>query len=282
MSSMRNAVQRRNHRERAQPLEREKWGTLEKHKDYSLRAKDFNEKKKRLKTLRQKAADRNPDEFYFGMMSSNTRNGGQKVADRGNKPLSQDVVRLLKTQDAGYLRTMIQKERKQREKLEQVFMLGDGEGASARVLGKPSMVDAEGKHTIFVDSREEQRSFDSKAWFDTDDKGLSRRFNRPRKVVGSPEDEDEDTMAIPKGTKQQRSRRLIDAELRAVKEERALRKKHRREQEARKVKLEALKARETSLMAAEQELDLQRAKMSNSVGGVNKAGIKWKVKQRKK
>ena len=32
MSSMRNAVQRRNHRERAQPLEREKWGVLEKHK----------------------------------------------------------------------------------------------------------------------------------------------------------------------------------------------------------------------------------------------------------
>lgn len=29
---MRNAVQRRNHRERAQPIEREKWGILEKHK----------------------------------------------------------------------------------------------------------------------------------------------------------------------------------------------------------------------------------------------------------
>lgn len=32
MSSMRNAVQRRNHKERAQPLERQKWGLLEKHK----------------------------------------------------------------------------------------------------------------------------------------------------------------------------------------------------------------------------------------------------------
>ena len=29
---MRNAVQRRNHKERAQPREREKWGVLEKHK----------------------------------------------------------------------------------------------------------------------------------------------------------------------------------------------------------------------------------------------------------
>ena len=32
MSSMRNAVQRRNYKERAQPVEREKWGVLEKHK----------------------------------------------------------------------------------------------------------------------------------------------------------------------------------------------------------------------------------------------------------
>jgi hypothetical protein len=32
MSSMRNAVQRRNHKERAQPLERQKWGLLEKKK----------------------------------------------------------------------------------------------------------------------------------------------------------------------------------------------------------------------------------------------------------
>ncbi|KAI9719417.1 MAG: hypothetical protein M1812_003488 [Candelaria pacifica] len=282
MSSMRNAVQRRNHRERAQPLEREKWGTLEKHKDYSLRAKDFNEKKKRLKTLRQKAADRNPDEFYFGMMSSKTRNGGQKVADRGNKPLSQDVVRLLKTQDAGYLRTMAQKERKQREKLEQEFVLGDEDGASARVLGRSSALDANGKHTIYVDSQDEQRSFDPESWFDTDSKGLSQRFNRPRKAVGPVGDDNEHTEATANGTKQQRSCRLIDAELRALKEERALRKKRRREQEARKTKLEALKARETSLMAAEQELDLQRAKMSNSVGGINKAGIKWKVKQRKR
>ena len=32
MSSMRNAVQRRNHKERAQPKSREKLGILEKHK----------------------------------------------------------------------------------------------------------------------------------------------------------------------------------------------------------------------------------------------------------
>ena len=35
MSSMRNAVQRRNHKERAQPEERQKWGLLEKRKVHS-------------------------------------------------------------------------------------------------------------------------------------------------------------------------------------------------------------------------------------------------------
>merc|ERR1712144_124932 len=69
VSSMRNAVQRRNHKERGQPEERQKWGLLEKHKDYSARARDFNDKKKKLKALKQKVLDKNPDEFYFGMMS---------------------------------------------------------------------------------------------------------------------------------------------------------------------------------------------------------------------
>lgn len=62
---MRNAVQRRNHKERAQPIEREKWGLLEKAKDYKLRAANHREKKARLKLLKQKALEKNPDEFSF-------------------------------------------------------------------------------------------------------------------------------------------------------------------------------------------------------------------------
>ncbi|MCJ1449448.1 MAG: hypothetical protein MMC23_009968, partial [Stictis urceolatum] len=101
MSSMRNAVQRRSHKERAQPKEREKWGILEKHKDYSLRASDYNEKKRRLKILRQKAAERNPDEFHFAMMNSTTEVDGKKSWSRGNTALSSETIKLLKTQDAG-------------------------------------------------------------------------------------------------------------------------------------------------------------------------------------
>src|ERR1700759_1288395 len=118
MSSLRNAVTRRPHKERSQPESRErKWGILEKHKDYSLRAQDYNAKKKKLSQLSQKAREKNPDEFTFGMIRSgkaglgkhNSRTTGdegeknQSVTTTG-KPLSHDAVRLLKTQDAGYLR----------------------------------------------------------------------------------------------------------------------------------------------------------------------------------
>lgn len=73
MSSLRNAVQRRNHKERGQLASRERLGLLEKKKDYTLRAKDFHFKEKRLKALREKAAQRNPDEFYFKMINTKTK-----------------------------------------------------------------------------------------------------------------------------------------------------------------------------------------------------------------
>jgi U3 small nucleolar RNA-associated protein 11 len=73
MSSLRNAVQRRNHKERGQPHYRQKYGLLEKHKDYALRSKDYHSKQERLKALREKAYFRNPDEFYFKMINSKTK-----------------------------------------------------------------------------------------------------------------------------------------------------------------------------------------------------------------
>ncbi|KAI4135907.1 MAG: hypothetical protein LQ347_000243 [Umbilicaria vellea] len=297
---MRNAVQRRNHRERAQPLEREKWGVLEKHKvsiliwprdqradilkrvkDYSLRAKDYNEKKKRLKILRQKAADRNPDEFHFGMMSSKTHNGGQKLADRGSKALSQDAVKLLKTQDAGYLRTMAQRTRKERERLEEEYILGEGDGVT--ILGRKSS-GSDGHHTVYVESAVEQSSFDPAQHFGTTADGLDKKYNRPRvqqQVFSDSDREVEDHLAQPKKGLKKPGITAAPKE-QARKEERAIRKRHKREQEARKSKLEALKVRERDLVAAEQALEIQRAKMSNGIGGVNKAGVKWKIRERKK
>ncbi|KAI9761326.1 MAG: hypothetical protein M4579_001116 [Chaenotheca gracillima] len=127
MSSMRNAIQRRPYRERAQPGEREKWGLLEKHKDYQLRARSHRAQRDNLKRLRNAAKERNPDEFYFSMMNTKTSaKDGTRLGDRGNKSLSTDAVRLLKTQDAGYLRIMGDKARKESARLKEKF-LGSGD-----------------------------------------------------------------------------------------------------------------------------------------------------------
>lgn len=48
-------------------------GLLEKHKDYVLRARDYNKKQKRLRALQLKAAFKNPDEFYFKMQTTKTK-----------------------------------------------------------------------------------------------------------------------------------------------------------------------------------------------------------------
>jgi U3 small nucleolar RNA-associated protein 11 len=123
MSSLRNSLHRRNHKERSQLAHRARFGILEKHKDYVLRARDYHSKQDRLKRLQQKAADRNKDEFYFGMTRQRTEvrqpkftiflswstinsQGGMHVQERGNVPLPTDIVKVLKTQDGNYIRTM--------------------------------------------------------------------------------------------------------------------------------------------------------------------------------
>ncbi|KAI0688132.1 small-subunit processome [Cytidiella melzeri] len=105
MSSLRNSLHRRNHKERSQLAHRSRLGILEKHKDYVLRARDYHSKQDRLTRLRQKASERNKDEFYFGMIRGKTE-GGVHVQDRGNVALPVDIVKVLKSQDANYIRTM--------------------------------------------------------------------------------------------------------------------------------------------------------------------------------
>lgn len=104
-SSLRNSLHRRNHKERSQLAHRAKYGILEKHKDYVLRARDYHSKQDRLNRLRQKAASRNKDEFYFAMKTERTVDGVH-VKDRGNTSMPMDMVKLLKTQDEGYIRTI--------------------------------------------------------------------------------------------------------------------------------------------------------------------------------
>ncbi|KAF7303269.1 hypothetical protein MKEN_01291000 [Mycena kentingensis (nom. inval.)] len=102
---LRNSLHRRNHKERSQLAHRARLGILEKHKDYVKRAKDYHSKQDKLNRLKQKAAEKNKDEFYFAMKNQSTK-GGVHVADRGNVALPQDIVKVLKSQDENYVRTM--------------------------------------------------------------------------------------------------------------------------------------------------------------------------------
>ena len=103
-TAFRKASPRRTHHERGQPRRREKLGLLEKHKDYVQRARNYHAKQRRLKALQEKAALRNPDEFYYRMIHSRTVNGvhqGRRRLAGAGATADEDL--LLRTQDANYL-----------------------------------------------------------------------------------------------------------------------------------------------------------------------------------
>ena len=106
--SLNNAAKsQKTHRERHQPFSRAHFGLLEKKKDYRLRAKDYNEKKEVLKSLRKKALNKNPDEFYFHMVNSKLTEGGHRdlVSKKSEAKNSEEQVKLLQTQDYKYIST---------------------------------------------------------------------------------------------------------------------------------------------------------------------------------
>lgn len=161
MAKLVHNVQKKQHRERSQVQGRAKYGLLEKKKDYKLRAADYHKKQAALKALRNKASQYNPDEYYHAMTRTRTDDRGVLLADRGNELLSVDQVKLLKSQDANYVRTMrlneLHKIAKQKDNL--------------AFRGK-------GQHTVFVDSKDEQRAFKPEEYFNTDKDLLKRRENR--------------------------------------------------------------------------------------------------------
>lgn len=163
MAKLVHNVQKKQHRERSQTQDRARLGLLEKKKDYRLRAADFHKKQAALKLLKQKAAAHNPDEYYHAMTRKRTDDRGIIVTERGNQALSNDQVKLLKSQDANYIRTMrlneMMKIKKQKDSLD---------------------FGALGKHTVFVDSAEEQRNFKPEEYFQTDASMVNRRENRLR------------------------------------------------------------------------------------------------------
>jgi len=167
MSSLRNAVKgQKFHRERHQPSARQHLGFLEKKRDYKLRANDDNKKKHQLKALRRKAQNRNPDEFYFHMVNSRTKEGRHHEL-QAEEDLPEEQLALLQSQDVRYIR--------QRRQLETRKL--------ARLTAELHLLDAEGKpentHTFFTESKKEARELDVAERMQTAPELLDRTYNRP-------------------------------------------------------------------------------------------------------
>ena len=132
-----------------------------------LRARDFHKKEAAIKTLRRKAEERNPDEFYFAMEHARTKGGVHVSSSDTRNKYTNEQIRLMKTQDVGYLMHKSQAERSKVERLQQ----------NLHLVGQPA---PERKHIVFVDDEKELEKFDPAAHFDTPADLLDRAFNRPR------------------------------------------------------------------------------------------------------
>jgi U3 small nucleolar RNA-associated protein 11 len=214
-------------------------------------------KKQKIKALQNKAAERNDDEFYFSMVSNKSQ-GGVKVAKRGESnaggasgTLGLDVVKLMKTQDVGYLRTVLQKTRKDKERLsEEVVAVATG------VKTVPS-----DKRVVFGEDGEQIQTTETVKGVDSDN-GFDMDLDGLDDVEDDSQSEEEDENLTP--------------------EERAVKDRQRHALEVKRKKLGALIEQERKLNAALQEVEHQRDKMNGNVGGVNKKGVKFKPRQRKR
>ncbi|EFW98711.1 u3 small nucleolar RNA-associated protein [Grosmannia clavigera kw1407] len=281
-SSMRNAVQRRSHRERAQPLERKRLGLLEKHKDYALRAKDWSKKKAELQRLREKAAERNEDEFSFKMLSrqgpssalmrgsdeKRARNwDGTTLGKREGKTLSMDTVRLLKTQDAGYIRTVrnvVAKEVQALEERAETARSFVGRGLNENEEEDGDDEDAEVLTKAMLKAKRKAKMTGTKIVF------AETAADRDTAMVedeGDKEDEAEDEDQT-KGEDSKESDAQRKAEMAARLQRR----------------LATARMRLRALTEAEQELDMQRARMAKTatVDVITRTGKRIKMRERKR
>jgi U3 small nucleolar RNA-associated protein 11 len=143
--SMRNLIKTRTYRERSQPQARQHFGLLEKKKDYVLRAKDFHRKEDAIKSMKEKAAFKNPDEFYFKMAHTKMVDGVHRKAS--SQQPTHDEMRSFKKEDASYLMLKQTAEAKKIERLR----------ANLHMLDAP----LQNKHTIFADDEAAARELDT-------------------------------------------------------------------------------------------------------------------------
>ncbi|KAJ2252320.1 hypothetical protein IW137_002200 [Coemansia sp. RSA 1287] len=249
VSSLRKFAPRREHKERGQLSNRKHLGHLEKHKDYVLRAKDYKEKQRVLKRLRERAATRNPDEFYFNMERSQVKDGVH-VEDR-RTALTAEVQRLMDTQDVTYVKMQRDINRRKIERLQSEVHLADTPQGSHNGP----------RHTVFVEDESQVREFRPAEHFNTLPEFVHRKHNRP-----TLETLDQQDIARPAIGTLKRSMRVREERLQELKD-----------------RLE----REEQLKRAESEMLLRRSlkeKGDKKRVGKDRLGLaiyKWKAERKK-
>lgn len=202
--------------------------------------------------------------FSSGKLAAGKKWDGTVAGDRGNKALDMDTVRLLKTQDIGYLRTVRNVVAKEVKDLEQKAVIA---GAFAGVDGG--------------EDEEEEDDFDS-------DEDLEPRKakpqSKPNKIVfATSEEELEEKLPVPEDSDDDVDMDDDDLEEADSEKDRETRKRAQNAERLRK-KLRTAKKKLKALTDAENALELQRARMSKTatVGSITKKGQKIKVRERKK
>lgn len=183
-STVRNALssRRRTHRERAQPKARKKFGLLEKKKDYKQRAVDYHRKEDRINALKESASQRNPDEFYFGMHKSRTKDGVHVLDRKESKKYSASALKIMNTQDAAYLQAHASMEDRRIATLKsRLHCLDDDDAVGGGGDGdNDSESNRRNKHVVFCDTKKKIADFSAAEYFDTAPELAGRTFNRPR------------------------------------------------------------------------------------------------------
>jgi U3 small nucleolar RNA-associated protein 11 len=227
------------------------------------------------------------------MMSAQSQKKGKHGAaarDSATKRgLSHEAIKLLKTQDAAYLRTTGERLRREIEKVEQEVKLQEGIHEALGEKKDESESDSEEDDDDFdfdFGPKEKRGQKKARKLVFADDRREQRALKK-RKLQEDHEEEDEDEEQqsfgdLQKKQQQKKSQKQLEAERQALVEARRVRKMKKRAAEARENKLKALRKQYADITAAERELDWQRGRMDNSVGGTNKDGIKWKIRERKK
>eukprot|EP01080_Neovahlkampfia_damariscottae_P004345 gene4345-7701_t len=155
MSSFKKVMPQKVYKERTQIKGRKNLGPLEKHKDYQIRSRKKHQKDAKIKLLKEKVMNKNPDEYYVEMKNSKKKEG-KVFIDKISKDSSKMEKRLLETTSKTNLSLLNMKRQIELNNIEKLKN-------ELHFLGQ----EKKSNHKIFVKSKKELNEFNAEKYFDT-------------------------------------------------------------------------------------------------------------------